>query len=188
MSNEVSIKKIIAAALALFAVALSGNARAVAPEVPTPTAPASQSVMPPAIIDEVEVPYEVLIYAQTEYQGYAVTHALKIQRMGREYFVLQVSRDDHPSYSDSIYLLYDSNWNLIGEEKSPPRMPGSPEPKKEEPAPENIEEQPPAEPAPATGNPVPGGNNNNQGGGNDGDNQDDEPPADDSGQSNSNEG
>jgi hypothetical protein len=74
--------------------------------------------MPPTIIDDVAIPYDVLMYAQMKYQGYAVTQAGIVTINGTQTYRLRVDRDSNPSDFDSIYLLYDMNWQLLGDQKT----------------------------------------------------------------------
>lgn len=71
-----------------------------------------------ATIDNIVVPYEVLIYAQLEYQGHAVTKATKVVENGQELYRLKVDRDDD-EFSDTelIHLLYDKKWELVDQKK-----------------------------------------------------------------------
>lgn len=63
------------------------------------------------------------MYAQWEYQGYAITKASKSNRDGKQVYSLRVDKDDVATDYDSFYLLYDSNWKLIGKEKQAPPPP-----------------------------------------------------------------
>jgi hypothetical protein len=74
--------------------------------------------MPPTIIDDVAIPYDVLMYAQMKYQGYAVTQAGIVIINGTQTYRLRVDRDSNPSDFDSIYLLYDMKWQLLGDQKT----------------------------------------------------------------------
>lgn len=76
------------------------------------------SDMPTTLIGNIEVPYEILMYAQMKYQGYAVTQASKGFHGGIEVYRLRVDRDSDPSDYDSFYLLYDMQWQLVGEDKA----------------------------------------------------------------------
>ncbi len=78
--------------------------------------------LPTSVIDDIEVPYEVLDYVHMTYQGHAVINAHKLRRGGQEVYRLQIAADEKSI--DSIYLFYDMNWQLLGDEKfaPPPRQ------------------------------------------------------------------
>lgn len=77
------------------------------------------------MIDDVNVPWEILEYVQMKYEGHAVTKAEKINRFGKELYRLRVDRDSEMTDYDSMALLFDMQWKLIGEEKyaTPPPAP-----------------------------------------------------------------
>jgi len=74
-------------------------------------APASN--MEPTTIDGVPVPYEVLVYAQVVYQGYAVTQARETTWNGSKAYQLRIDNDSNPHDANGMYLLYDVEWKLI---------------------------------------------------------------------------
>jgi hypothetical protein len=76
-----------------------------------PQKPATE--MPPTYIDGVPVPYEILVYAQVVYQGYAVTQAEETTFSGKKAYQLRIDNDSNPHDSNGMYLLYDSSWELI---------------------------------------------------------------------------
>lgn len=107
------MKKSIVLLGILIGLLITQPAHASAPEV-------SESVkhsMPASLIDNVEVPYEVLEYAQMKYQGFAVTQVVKNYRNNESVYVLRVDNDDIPNDFHSINLIYSANWKLLGEEK-----------------------------------------------------------------------
>jgi hypothetical protein len=112
-------KKLIAISLTLIFIGVSSNALANTPgtttvgQTPTSVTP----TLPSSMIDNIEVPFDVLNYIQTEHQGYAATQVSKISRDGKQLYRLRVDRDSVPDDYDSIYLLYDMEWKLLGEEK-----------------------------------------------------------------------
>lgn len=70
------------------------------------------------IIDDVEIPLDVLIRIQKEHIGYAATQADEVSIEGQVGYRLVATRYDEPSDQDEdrgIRLLYDSNWELINE-------------------------------------------------------------------------
>lgn len=77
------------------------------------------------MIGEVDVPWEILEYIQMKYEGHAVTKADKITRGTSELYRLRVDRDDVATDYESIAVLFDMKWRLIGEEKyaTPPPPP-----------------------------------------------------------------
>jgi hypothetical protein len=91
-----------------------------------------------SVIDGIEVPFEVVEYAQVEYQGHAIIKAEKTRRGGQEVYQLTVSRDTAVNPGD-IYLIYDMNWELIDDAKVP--EPPKPEPKPEPEPEENDEDE-----------------------------------------------
>lgn len=70
------------------------------------------------------------MYAQLQYEGSAVTKVEKINRDGKELYRLRVDKDDVADDYNSIYLIYDMKWLLVGEEKGK-----APTVRKTEPAP-----------------------------------------------------
>lgn len=108
----------------------SANSQATSGQLP-PTNPTTHRLS--STIDDIDIPFDVLNYIQTEYMGHTVTKARRIARNGQQAYQLRVDRDDVANDSDSFYLIYDSNWKLIsGKEKvqsSPP--PQQPKPKEQ---------------------------------------------------------
>jgi hypothetical protein len=84
-------------------------------QISTDYKPATE--MGPTFIDDVPVPYNVLVYAQVVYQGFAVTQAEEITIYGKKAYRLRVDNDSNPNYSKGFYLIYDENWKII--EKKP---------------------------------------------------------------------
>ena len=82
------------------------------PENFTISKPATEMPVP---FDDVSVPYEILMYAQVAYQGYAVTDAIKISWAGQEAYQLRIDNDSDPNDSNGMYLIYGMEWKLITE-------------------------------------------------------------------------
>jgi hypothetical protein len=76
-------------------------------------------VMPVSVIDDIEVPGEILTDLQLEFQGFAVTHAVRIARDTRSYYQLQLSRDSNANPYESIYLIYSQAWERTGNTEAP---------------------------------------------------------------------
>ena len=110
--------------------------------------------MPGAMINDIVVPYEVMIYVETEYPGHTVTDADKVTRSGTKGLRLRIDNDIYANERESVYLFYDAKWKLIEEEKitAPPVQP------KPSPKPDSTEED---EDKPERNN------EDNRGGGND---------------------
>ena len=89
-----------------------------------------------SMIDDIEVPYDVLEYVQLTYDGHAVTKAERVVRNGEQLYKLRVDRDDQLTDYNSIALLFTMDWKLIGTERAatPPPPPIA---KPEVPKPEN---------------------------------------------------
>lgn len=126
------MRKLITTGLVIATLGVSGNAVAnTPPDKPTGLITGSSAAtMPASIINNISVPYEVLMYAQLQYEGSAVTQVDKIKRDGKELYRLRVDKDDVADDYNSVYLIYDMKWLLVGEEKSK-----APVIKKTEPAP-----------------------------------------------------
>lgn len=122
------MKKHIVLVLAILLLSMVGVPVANTQESGTQTPadqPSSRQVT--AVLDGIEVPMDVLMYAQTEYVGHAITKAEKISRDSKQLYRLRVDRDTSPDDHESFYLLYDEQWKLIGRESSaPPPPPPSP--------------------------------------------------------------
>lgn len=110
-----------------------------APAANRPTE-ASSALLSAETVDDVAVPLDVLLSIQTQYQGFAVTHADKVVRDGKQAYRLRVDQNDVANDGDAFYVLYDSSWKLLGEEKiaQPAKKP---EAKKSE-EPQKPEEKP----------------------------------------------
>jgi hypothetical protein len=134
------------------------------------------SYLPSAVIDGIEVPYEVLLYVQDEYPGHAVIQAREVTRGGSEAYRLLVSRDDIASNSDGFYLLYDKDWELLGDEALPPPPEPNVEPEAApEPQPQEEDNDSAPESDPRGGaSPSPGPNSSNQPNGSSDDNNENE--------------
>lgn len=127
------------------------------------------------MIDDVNVPWEILEYVQMKYEGHAVTKAEKINHFGKEVYKLRVDRDSEATDFVSIALLFDMQWKLVGEEKyvaPPPKLQPKveapdetspaettaeqggqeqkPDPKEEKPTAEPVAEDPAPTPTPET--------------------------------------
>ena len=131
------MKKLIVFGGVLLVVSLSQTVTVESQENDAPPVQAPVRELPSSVINNIKVPYEVLMNAQLEYQGYAVTKAAKVTHKGRSAYRLTVDRDDQPYNNQVIYLLYDMNWQLLGEEKGLPRQ--------QETKPPEAPPQPPAE-------------------------------------------
>lgn len=77
----------------------------------------TSNTIPGSVIDDILVPYDVLEYAQLQYQGYAITYVKKIIKDGKEVYSAQVNRDDSNLTHDGYILYYDMHWKLIEEGK-----------------------------------------------------------------------
>jgi hypothetical protein len=77
----------------------------------------------PEYIDGIEIPGSVIVYVHTKYQGHAITQAIKTTRDGQPVYILRVSSDSNSTYENSLFLLYDNSWNLIGDETIQPAPP-----------------------------------------------------------------
>lgn len=84
-------------------------------------------------IDDVAVPYSVLVYAQVVYQGYAITQAEEIIINGEKVYKLRIDNDSNPNDNDGLYLIYNMEWKLIDKHSlySPAPSPPKPEVKEE---------------------------------------------------------
>jgi len=83
----------------------------------------STSARIPEYIDNVLVPGEVIDYVHLKYQGHAITQVIETIRDGEPVYILRVSSDTNPTYLNSIFLLYDTEWKLIGDETIQPPAP-----------------------------------------------------------------
>ncbi len=137
---------------------VGGQSDPVSPPVQVRTTPGSLSNM----IDEVDVPWEILEYIQMKYEGHAVTKADRVTRGTSELYRLRVDRDDIATDYESIAVLFDMKWRLIGEEKyaTPPPPPPQPSIVKPQEKPKEVEDkkkpEKPAE-APVETEPAEGG-------------------------------
>ncbi len=125
--------------MAFFAVGSSASAQTTAPGAP----PASPSTKLTSIINDIAVPLEVLEYAQTEHQGFAVIEVKQMNRHGQQVYRLRVDNDDQGKDNDGFYLIYDKDWKLASDkviiyEDKPKEEPPKPEetPKPEDKKPE----------------------------------------------------
>jgi hypothetical protein len=118
---------------------VGGQEPAIVPPTEVNTTPGMLTNM----IDDINVPWEILEYVQMKYEGHAVTKAEKINRFGKELYKLRVDRDSEATDYDSIALLFDMQWKLVGEEKY--AMPPPPPPKPA-PAPVQPQQQEPEKP------------------------------------------
>ncbi len=106
----------------LFTITMLGmSSTAVANSPPTSANPSQTQIMPVAVIDNVEVPYDICMNVQMDYPGHAVTHATAFTQDGKQMYRLRIDTDGSPEDNIGIYLLFDNNWNLVSEEKSIPQ-------------------------------------------------------------------
>lgn len=115
------MKKLIVTILAIATVGMTGTA--VADSAPVTDQTNTASSLATETINDIAIPTDVLIYVQTHYQGYAVTQASKTMRDGKQVYSLRVDPNDVTTDYDGFYLLYDSTWKLMGEEKMAPPAP-----------------------------------------------------------------
>lgn len=109
------MKNVVGGLIFVATLALSGNVVAEAPQ----GKPADKSNKPPSsVIDGIEVPYEVLEYAQMQNQGYAITKVVRASRYGRPAYRLRVDNDDQLYDDNCIFLWYGMDWKLFGESKA----------------------------------------------------------------------
>lgn len=103
-------------------------------------------------IDNISIPMDVTIGVQLDYQGMAINQAHK---EGSNY-VLRVDHDSNTNDSNAFYLVYSSNWTLLGQKrvvlqeppKAQPEKPSvaptpPPQPQQELPKPPKPEIRPP---------------------------------------------
>lgn len=109
------MKNVIAGLIFVATLALSSNVVAEAPQTQLVVAP---SKPPSSVIDGIEVPYEVLEYAQMQNQGYAVTKVVRSSRDGKPAYQLRVDNDDQLYDDNCIFLWYGMDWKLLGESKA----------------------------------------------------------------------
>jgi hypothetical protein len=139
---------------------VGGQTEPISPPTEVRTTPGRLTNM----IDDIDVPWEILEFVQMKYEGMAVTKAEKIKRNGTEIYRLRVDRDDIPTDYESLAVLFDMQWKFLGDEKyaSPPPKP-APKP------PEPVQETPPT----TETNQIVGGNG---GGNNEQEEKPDDPP------------
>lgn len=113
------MKKLLLAGILAITLLMTTPTRANTAE----TATVTPHKLPSSMIDGIDVPYEVLEYAQMKYQGHAVTKVERTYRGSEQVYRLRVDRDDIPDDYNSIILLYTLKWKLIGEEMmvAPPK-------------------------------------------------------------------
>jgi hypothetical protein len=94
-------------------IAFLGNVSTASPEAafpaPTPSAP------PTEVINDVSVPYPILLDIQAEFQGYAVRSARQYVRAGQHVFALRITTSD--SGGGGFDLLFDTEWKYLGRER-----------------------------------------------------------------------
>jgi type IV secretory pathway VirB10-like protein len=85
--------------------------------------PTDRKIAFTSVVDGVKVPIDVLIHAQTEHQGHAVTEVHEFTRSSDKLYRLRVDRDSVPDDYESLYLIYDKDWKLLNEEDiaAPPK-------------------------------------------------------------------
>lgn len=115
------------------------------------TAAVSSDYVLTETIDGIKIPYTVLLDVQMEYQGYAVVGVQMSSRSGQELYRLHIKTSELRS-RENIYLLYDKEWEFIGDEKTlaplqvtKPEPPTAPVVEKPQP-PEDIDDEPEVEP------------------------------------------
>jgi hypothetical protein len=158
------MKKLVIISLLISTLGFSGLTLATGQHsiaAPDPTPAVVKNDNTASMIDDIAVPLEVILYAQTKYQGSAITQARKVFKDGKQLFSLRVDNDTVADDYTSIYLLYDEKWQLAGEDKIAPPQPRKvekkqPEPPKEEPK----QEETTSSPAPASAPPAPVNNTN----------------------------
>lgn len=125
------MKKLFATLLTVGTLFFAASAQATAPQTQEEF---NATANPPAsMIDGIEVPYNVLEYAQMKYQGHAVTQVQRVYRGSEQVYRLRVDRDDIPDDFNSIMLFYNLKWKLIGDEKMiAPQVPRYVAPKPQE--------------------------------------------------------
>ncbi len=133
------MKKLFALVLALLMVTGNLAIAQSGPEVPASTVPAT-STLSTEKINDVEVPYTILLDAQMVFQGFAVTEARQYRRGGQEVYALRMDNSDASRGSESFYLLFTTTWQYIGREKAPPPPPPTTESNPEEPKEEKPHE------------------------------------------------
>ncbi|MBW3568890.1 hypothetical protein KY385_02050 [Candidatus Parcubacteria bacterium] len=135
----------IALAFTISMLGLGGTVSAAPSGEDTKPAPSFLST----VIDNVPVPYDVLIYAQMKYQGHAVTEVKQISLSDRQVYQLRVDDDDVLNDYTGIHLIYDTGWNLLDQKKLTPPPPvvvpeqedEEDEPKPQKPDNDNTEEK-----------------------------------------------
>lgn len=150
------MKKILLPIAIIAVLGLGGRVLANTPE----STPNASTGMPSSVINSIEVPYNVLDYAQMKHQGYAVTHATRSTYRGEQVYRLHVDNDDILYDDDYILLIFDLNWKLMNEQKTrvqvrqKPNQSSQPKPEQghqsdivtpEEPRQESADEDEPAE-------------------------------------------
>lgn len=143
------MKKLILLVLALLTVMGNLAWAQSGPEVPVSTTPTS-STLATETINNINVPYTILLDAQMVFQGFAVTEARQYRRSGQEVYALRMDNSDTNRSAESFYLLFTTNWQYIGREQAPPPAPKSEAPKPEEQPQEDRGSERPEEPAEET--------------------------------------
>ncbi len=116
-----------------------------------PTTSEYKQDVPSVPINGIDVPLSVLMYAQMEYQGYAVTKAQKTTLNNAEVIRLLADRDDVSSGYDGKYLFFDRTWKLLEYKEIVPPGPVQKQDKKQEDAnpekkePEKVDKPKPVE-------------------------------------------
>lgn len=111
------MKKLVVTIMGISVLGIAGSATANGAPTTTQPPAARNFSLSAEVVNDIAVPLDVLLYAQTQYQGYAVTGASKANRNGQQIYRLQVDRNDKANDGNSFYLLYDIDWKLLGEEK-----------------------------------------------------------------------
>lgn len=69
--------------------------------------------MPVAVIDKIKIPYNVLDYAHSTYEGHAVTEAKKVTYKKKAAYRLRVDRDSKADDDKSYYLYFNRKWTKL---------------------------------------------------------------------------
>ncbi|MDQ3123496.1 MAG: hypothetical protein M3Q14_02345 [bacterium] len=69
-----------------------------------------------SMLNDIQIPDEILMDIQMEYQGFAVTKATKVNHNGADLYQLKVDRSDIPVDYDGFYLYFDKDWKMVEKE------------------------------------------------------------------------
>lgn len=104
-----------------------------------PTTPVSSAVG--STIDDINIPFDVINFIQTEHMSYTVTQAKKVTYQGKNAYNLKIDNDDTANNGGEFFLLYSDSWLLMGKNLVMEKPPEAPAPKKEEKKPEPKPEE-----------------------------------------------